>query len=162
MLRNDYTELNCSVARTLEVVGERWSLLVVRDAFWGIRRFDDFQRDLGISRNVLAARLTHLVELGILQRERYCEHPERFEYRLTERGLDLFPVLMAMADFGDRHALPENGPPRLFKHKACGGPIDKRHLRCERCGVEVEARDLTMEDGPGLAGPHGAFAPAGD
>ena len=159
-LPNDFSDQNCSVARTLEVVGERWSLLVIRDAFMGVRRFDDFQRGLGISRNVLTARLAHLVELGVLRRVQYSERPPRFEYRLTQRGLDLFPVIMAMHEFGDRHAPPPNGPARLFRHRDCGGLIDQRHVRCTVCGEDVTARTITTEDGPGKAGPNGQFTPA--
>ena len=159
-LPNDFSDQNCSVARTLEVVGERWSLLVIRDAFLGIRRFDEFQRRLGISRNVLAARLSHLVELGVLQRVQYSERPPRSEYRLTQRGLDLLPVIMAMHDFGDRHAPPPNGPARLFRHRDCGGLIDPRHVRCTACGEDVTARTIITEDGPGLDGPHGRFTPS--
>ncbi len=159
MLHNDFSDQNCSVARTLEVVGERWSLLVIRDAFLGVRRFDQFQADLGISRNVLAARLARLVDQGILKRVQYSEKPPRFEYRLTQRGRDLFPVIMAMVDFGDRHAMPPLGPSRIFKHRDCGGLIDKRHLRCEACGKDIEVRELAMEIGPGMAGPNGKFEP---
>ena len=160
MLPNDFSDQNCSVARTLEVVGERWSLLVIRDAFMGVRRFEDFQRGLGISRNVLAARLTHLVELGVMRRVQYNERPPRFEYRLTQRGLDLFPVIMAMHDFGDRHAPPPLGPSRVFRHRDCDGLVDQRHVRCTVCGEDVTARTIYVEDGPGKQGPNGQFTPA--
>ena len=89
MLRNDYEGQDCSIARALEVVGERWTLLIIRDAFLGLRRFDQFQESLGIARNVLTDRLNRLVEEGILDRVRYNEHPERYEYRLTSKGRDL-------------------------------------------------------------------------
>lgn len=158
MLPNDFADQNCSVARTLEVVGERWSLLLIREAFFGVRRFDVFQRNLGISRNVLTARLAHLVEQGVLDRVQYQERPDRYEYRLTDRGRDLFPVLMAMVDFGDRHAPPPLGPSRVFTHRTCGGPIDKRHLRCEACGEDVTVRDIASAVGPGYDGPNGNFA----
>ncbi len=150
MLGSDYRNQNCSVARTLEVVGERWSLLVIRDAFLGIRRFDDFQRSLGVSRNVLAARLARLVELGILSKVPYSERPLRHEYRLTEEGRDLFPVIMAMVDWGDRHAPTDQGAPKVFRHRACGAPIDPRHLRCTGCGADIDhPRLVTAEPGPG-------------
>ena len=158
-LDNDFADQNCSVARTLEVVGERWSLLVIREAFLGVRRFDEIQQHLGISRNVLSARLTKLVEQGVLRRVQYSERPPRFEYRLTSRGRDLYPVIMAMSDFGDRHAPPPNGPARYFKHRACGTEINKRHLRCDTCGVDVDVRDMYAEEGPGYDGPNGEFAP---
>src|SRR5688500_9730788 len=96
MLPRTYEDQNCSVARALEVLGDRWTLLVVRDAFLGVRRFDDFQRSLGIARNVLADRLGRLVDEGVLERRRYQERPERFEYRLTPKGLDLLPVTMSL------------------------------------------------------------------
>jgi DNA-binding HxlR family transcriptional regulator len=163
VLGSDYRDQNCSVARTLEVVGERWSLLVLRDALLGVRRFDDFQRSLGISRNVLAARLTRLVELGILRRERYSERPERFEYRLTQRGKDLFPVILAMADWGDRHAPTSAGPPRLFLHRDCGGTVDARHLRCEQCQAEIDhVSELLATPGPGAHAPVGELRPVGE
>lgn len=161
-LHNDFTDQNCSIARTLEVIGERWSLLVIRDVFLGLRRFDEIQEHLGISRNVLTARLTRLVDQGVLKRVPYSERPPRFEYRLTRRGVDLFPVLMAMANFGDAHAPPSAGAPRVFLHKACDHPIDTRHLRCDQCGVDVEAWDVYQADGPGLTGPIGELLPLGD
>lgn len=109
MLHNTYEGQDCSVARALEVVGERWTLLILRDAFLGVRRFDDFQRSLGVARNVLNARLQRLVEHGLLERRRYQERPERFEYRLTEMGLDLLPVIEALMRWGDRW-LPSPAP----------------------------------------------------
>src|SRR3954463_8086860 len=113
MLGRSYEGQVCSVARTLEIVGERWTLLIVRDAFFGVRRFDDFQRSLGIARNVLQGRLERLVEEGILERVRYQERPERFEYRLTEKGLDLWPVVVSLLAWGDRHAAPD-GPAMIL------------------------------------------------
>src|SRR3954454_20558053 len=103
MLGRTYDDQVCSVARALEVVGERWTLLIVRDALLGIRRFEDFQRDLGIARNVLTDRLSRLVDLGVLDRVAYSEKPLRHEYRLTEKGLDLWPVVFALGKWGDRH-----------------------------------------------------------
>src|SRR3954462_7920189 len=107
MLRNDYSGQNCSIAHTLELVGERWTLLILRDTFLGTRRFDDFQRNLGIARNILQSRLARLVDEGILRRVRYQERPERFEYRLTRKGVDLWPILVALMKWGDRHVFPE-------------------------------------------------------
>lgn len=158
-LHNDFHDQNCSVARTLEVIGERWSLLVIRDVFLGIRRFDEIQEHLGISRNVLTTRLARLVDQDVLKRVQYSERPPRFEYRLTRRGVDLFPVLMAMTEFGDRHAPAPGGPARVFKHKACDHPIDQRHLRCDHCGTDVEAWDVYQEEGPGFPGPIGELQP---
>src|SRR6266568_3948898 len=116
MLKRDYEGQNCSVARTLEVVGERWTLLIVRDAFLGLRRFEQFQESLGIARNVLTDRLNRLVEEGILERVRYSERPERYEYRLTQKGRELNLALTALRQWGDRH-LSEK-PPRLLRRKA--------------------------------------------
>src|SRR5215204_3268371 len=96
MLHNTYEGQTCSVARALELVGERWTLLVLRDAFLGVRRFDDFQRSLGVARNVLQTRLERLVEEDLLERRLYQERPARYEYRLTEKGLDLWPALVAL------------------------------------------------------------------
>jgi DNA-binding HxlR family transcriptional regulator len=148
VLHRTYDNQQCSIARALEIVGERWTILVLRDAFLGVRRFDDFQRDLGIARNVLTDRLNRLVDEGILERRRYQERPERFEYRLTHKGRDLWPILHALATWGDAHAAP-GGPPRLFRHRGCGGRITDRRV-CARCGTELEVRDVEVVDGPGL------------
>ena len=114
--RSNVDHLNCSIARSLEIVGEWWSLLIVRDAFLGIRRFDDFQRDLGISRNILSDRLATLVEHGIFERRRYQEHPERFEYRLTQKGVELYPVIVSLLRWGDKWESPDGPPLRLRAH----------------------------------------------
>src|SRR3982750_1007871 len=111
MLNRTYENQVCSIARALEIVGERWTILIVRDAFLGVRRFDDFQRSLGIARNVLADRPDRLVGAGIFERRRYQDRPPRYEYRLTERGHDLHPVIFSLMKWGDKHAAP-NGPPR--------------------------------------------------
>ena len=148
MLNRTYDSQDCSIARALEVIGERWTLLVVRDAFLGVRRFDDFQRDLGVARNVLADRLQRLVDADILERRRYQERPPRYEYRLTDRGRDLFPVLHTLMKWGDKHFAP-HGPPRVVAHRDCGGDITER-LTCAKCGVAVTARDVIAHDGPGL------------
>src|SRR5262249_8199804 len=116
MKRTSFAGMHCSIARTLEVVGEWWTLLILRDAFLGIGRFDDFQRRLGIARNVLTDRLQRLVEHGILERHRYQERPERFEYRLTAKGQDLHPVILSLLRWGDRWTAGEEGPPLLLEH----------------------------------------------
>jgi DNA-binding HxlR family transcriptional regulator len=140
MLGNTYDGQVCSASRTLEVIGERWTMLIVRDAFLGIRRFDDFQRSLGIARNVLQGRLARLVEHGILERVRYQERPERFEYRLTEKGLDLWPILISLLAWGDRHAAPA-GPPVVLEHRDCGGRVNDRRI-CDSCGAFLGPRDV--------------------
>ena len=128
------------MARTLEIVGERWTILILRDAFLGVRRFDDFQRSLGIARNVLNTRLQRLVESGVLERRRYQERPERFEYRLTEMGLELWPAIVALMRFGDRHFAGDDGPPVRLEHRDCGGEVTER-LTCDRCGAQVGVRE---------------------
>src|SRR4051794_6710780 len=120
VLHRTYEDQNCSIARALELIGERWTILIVRDAFLGVRRFDDFQRSLGLSRGVLVDRLNRLIEAGILERRPYQERPERFEYRLTEKGRDLWPVTVALLKWGDRY-YADDGPPRLILHRGCGG-----------------------------------------
>jgi len=147
VLRADYADENCSIARALEVVGERWTILILREAFLGTRRFDEFQGKLGIARNVLQTRLERLVETGILRRVRYQERPERYEYRLTRKGTDLWPVLIALLKWGDAHAAPA-GPPMVIEHVGCGGEIDDRR-RCRRCGAELEAWEARARPGPG-------------
>ena len=143
MRRTSFADVDCSIAQTLEVVGEWWTLLILRDAFQGVRRFEDFQRDLGIARNVLTQRLARLVDEQILERQRYQTQPERFEYRLTDKGLELYPVLISLMRWGDRWAVGRAGPPVLLTHKACGHeglPV----LTCAGCGEEVEARRMSF------------------
>ena len=139
MLKRDYPTQYCPVASTLEVIGERWTLLIVRDVFLGIRRFDDLQRDLGVARNILQVRLERLVEEGILVKRPYQERPLRSEYRLTEKGADLWPVLVAMLQWGDRHAL-EGERPMILQHRGCGGELDDRR-RCLSCGADVSVTE---------------------
>src|SRR5258708_6069221 len=146
MLPADYATEDCSIARALELVGERWTLLILREAFLGTRRFDEFQHDLGIARNVLQARLSRLVEAGILRRVEDQGHPPRHEYRLTQKGTDLWPLLIALLKWGDRHAAP-NGPPVVIEHRGCGGELDDR-CRCVRCGADVQAWDALARRGP--------------
>ena len=121
MLKRDYEGQNCSIARALEVVGERWTLLIVRDAFLGLRRFEQFQESLGIARNVLTDRLNRLVEEGILERVRYSERPERFEYQLTRKGRDLQIALTGLGQWGDKYL--SDKPPRLQLRKVDKKPV---------------------------------------
>jgi DNA-binding HxlR family transcriptional regulator len=150
VLPRTYDTQVCSIARALEVVGDRWTLLVIREAFMGTRRFDDFQRNLDCARNVLTDRLNRLVEAGILRRKRYHERPARYEYVPTRMGVELWPAVMALKTWGDRH-FAENGPPVLVLHKGCDGEIDER-MHCSRCGAELEAGDVYPAHGRGLAG----------
>src|SRR5689334_6277896 len=116
----DIGSVDCSIARTLSVIGDRWTMLVLRDAFLGVRRFEDFQNDLGLSRHLLTDRLATLVDHGILERRPYSEHPPRHEYRLTPKGIDLYPVIISIAGWGDRWMSGEDGPPLRLRHQPCG------------------------------------------
>jgi DNA-binding HxlR family transcriptional regulator len=151
MERKSFAGMNCSVAQCLEVVGEWWSLLIVRDAFLGVRRFDQFQERLGISRNILTERLARLVEAGIFDKVPYRERPLRHEYRLTERGCDLWPVITAMRQWGDKYAAPA-GPPIEVIHKGCG-QVAQVLMTCSACGEPMAARDVRAVDGPGALQP---------
>jgi DNA-binding HxlR family transcriptional regulator len=126
-----YSAENCSIAATLQIVGEKWTLLVLREAFYGVSRFADFQRGLGCARNILSARLKTLVEEGILSQQPYRDPGSRVrhEYRLTEKGLDLFPVLVALMQWGDRWSADPTGPPVALSHRDCGYPA-RVELRC--------------------------------
>jgi DNA-binding HxlR family transcriptional regulator len=161
MERKSFAGVDCSVAQCLEVVGEWWSMLIVRDSFLGVTRFDEFQRRLGISRNILQDRLSRLVETGVLVRVPYSEHPLRYDYRLTEKGRDLWPVMTAMRQWGDRHAAP-NGPPLQLLHKDCGVVADAL-LVCASCGEPMGPRDVTAIPGRGrnraTVTPHGSVEP---
>jgi DNA-binding HxlR family transcriptional regulator len=143
--------MNCSVAQCLEVVGEWWSLLILRDAFLGVTRFDQFQERLGISRNVLNQRLARLVEAGVLAKVPYSQHPPRHDYRLTDKGRDLWQVVTAMRQWGDKYAAPK-GPPIQVMHKACGEVSDLL-LTCSECGEPVGPRDVRAVPGPGAVEP---------
>ena len=153
MLGSDYSSQACSIAGALGVVGERWSLLIVRDVFLGLRRFDQIQADLGIARNVLQARLARLVEHGVLERGRYQARPPRFEYRLSEKGIDLWPTVVALMQWGDRYAAPAGGPAVVLEHRGCGGRVDE-HRVCARCGERLQARDSHALAGPGAVADH--------
>jgi DNA-binding HxlR family transcriptional regulator len=142
----------CSVARTVSVIGDRWTLLVLRECFLRVRRFEDFQERLGITRPLLAARLQKLVDAGVLEKVAYQERPTRHEYRLTSRGLDLYPVLMAIVHWGDVHMAPE-GRPLLHRHRVCGHLFDPV-LICSECRTELSERAVTVEPGPGAHTRH--------
>jgi DNA-binding HxlR family transcriptional regulator len=148
MLKSDYADQNCSIARSLELVGERWTILVLRDVFLGRRRFDQIQQSLGVARNVLAARLDRLVAEEILEKVPYQERPLRHEYRLTPKGVDLWPVTVELLRWGDRYAAPDAGPPIVLRHKGCGGELGEGRV-CMRCGDRLQASDVRAEPGPG-------------
>jgi len=159
MLHNDYSDQTCSIAGTLEIVGERWSLLIVRDVMLGLRRFDEIQDDLGIARNVLQTRLTRLLEHGVLEKRLYRERPPRYEYRLTEKGLDLWPTVFSLMQWGDEHLHSGADRPTVIEHKRCGGAVDE-HRICERCGARLSIHDVRALPGPGAAPSHPLRRPA--
>ena len=159
MLGRTYDTQNCSAARTLELVGERWSLMIIRNAlFAGHTRFADFQRRLGVAPNILAARLDGFVAAGLMERRRYSEHPEHYEYLLTGKGRDLAPVIVALTAWGDQHAAP-NGPPISYEHTTCGGPI-RQQIRCDTCAQEIGNTDIRARPGPGMTPPVAPQEPA--
>lgn len=140
----------CSVARALSVVGERWTLLILRDAFLGTRRFDQFQTSLGITRHRLAERLGKLVEQGVLTRVKYSDKPPRHEYRLTRKGLALYPVLMTLGRWGDEWMDKGDGPPVEYFHQRCGKKT-RPVLTCSECGEDLRPQHVTPVVGPALA-----------
>ena len=150
---NDLASEECSLARALAIVGDRWTLLILRDAFLKVRRFDDFHARLGIARRILAERLAGLVADGILEKQPYQDRPVRYEYRLTRKGLDLYPVLLTLVQWGDRHCAGAEGPPVLHRHKACGHDF-RAVLTCSECGEPVDARGV--EARPAFAAPDAA------
>jgi DNA-binding HxlR family transcriptional regulator len=149
MLGKTYDAEVCSIARALEVVGERWSVLIVRNAlFAGSTRFSDFQRGLGIATNVLATRLDGFVDAGIMRRHQYSEQPEAYEYLLTDKGRDLAPALIALTEWGDRWAAPD-GPPILYSHIVCGSAVS-HEVVCAACGRVDDPADVQALPGPGM------------
>ena len=138
----------CSIARALDLIGEWWTPLILRDIFRGKRRFDDLLESLDISRNVLTDRLRTLVESGVLDRVKYQDRPERYEYVLTARGLDLFPVLVSLMGWGDRWLAQKEGPPVVMWHQPCGKPVEAQ-LTCVHCGEEINLHNVKLEPGPG-------------
>jgi DNA-binding HxlR family transcriptional regulator len=146
MLPSTYESQNCAIARALEIIGERWTVLVVRDALLGIRRFEDFQARLGVSRAVLSDRLGQLVEHGVMERVRYQQRPDRYEYVLTERGQALWPAISALSQWGT--TFMENGSPRQFRHHGCGGSV-RAAVHCEECGAELTASEIVTFPTPG-------------
>ena len=140
---SDLSEEPCSVARSVAVIGDRWTLMLLRDCFLGVRRFEDFERRLGISRSIVAERLAKLVDEGVLRREAYQERPVRHEYRLTEKGVALHTVIMAIVHWGDTYYAGADGPPMLHRHKACGRDFHPV-MTCSECGEPVAAREVDV------------------
>lgn len=147
MKRTSFADMNCSIAQTLEVVGEWWTPLILRDLFLGVSRFDEFQSRLGISRNVLTERLAKLEEQGVVERVPYQDNPRRYDYRLTEKGADLWRLMTMMREWGDRWAAPD-GPPVVTLHRDCG-EVSEAVLVCSACNEPLEPRRLRALDGPG-------------
>jgi DNA-binding HxlR family transcriptional regulator len=140
----------CSLARTVAVIGDRWTLLILRECFLRVRRFEAFQANLAITRHLLAARLKKLVRFGVLKRIPYQARPPRHEYILTERGLDLYPVIIALVHWGDIHMADERGRPLLHEHRTCGGTFDPVMI-CSVCREPVHAKAVKTLPGPGAA-----------
>lgn len=151
MRRTSFEDMNCSIAQCLEVVGEWWTLLIVRDALFGVTRFDDFRSRLGIARNVLTQRLEHLVAQGVLEKTPYQDNPVRYDYRLTDKGRSLWTILAAMRQWGDEWAAPD-GPPIEAVHTGCGH-IMSVQPSCSECGESVVSKDLRLQLGPGAHSP---------
>ncbi|MEV6849694.1 helix-turn-helix domain-containing protein [Actinoplanes sp. NPDC051411] len=149
MQRTSFGDMACSIARTLDVIGEPWSPLILRDVWVGMNRFDQIQADLGVSRKVLTERLNHLVGHGILERRPYDQRP-RHEYVLTEQGTELLEMLMVMVAWGDKWLAGEAGPPVLYRHHACG-EISHVSLSCAACGQPMHPGDIDLLPGPGAA-----------
>lgn len=139
----------CSIARALAIFGDRWTLMIIRDAFRRVRRFSDFQKSLGITRHRLSDRLNRLVEAEIMMKSLYDEKRERYEYRLTQKGLDLYPVLMTLVQWGDKWACDGDGSPVVFTHRSCGHVTHPR-LVCDVCDEDIQARDIIPGVGPGV------------
>jgi DNA-binding HxlR family transcriptional regulator len=161
MLGVTYERENCSAARALEIVGERWSLLIIREALFArSTRFSQFQRNLGLAPNTLSSRLDRFLETGIMRTQPVPDHHETREYVLTHKGLDLLPVVVALTKWGDRWAAPA-GPPIIYKHAGCGGQVHQL-LRCENCGAELAPTQVTTGTGPGsLPGELGSQSTTG-
>lgn len=142
---------SCSIARTLDVVGDKWTLLILREAFFGVRRFEEMQRQLGCARNLLSTRLGMLVEVDILRRQPYRDpgSRQRYEYRLTEKGKDLFPIVVALMDWGDRWAVGETGPPVEIRHRDCDARVHAK-LTCDGGHSDLKASDTYGAPGEGL------------
>jgi DNA-binding HxlR family transcriptional regulator len=135
--------MHCSVARTLSVIGERWTMLILREAFLGRHRFDEFQQGTGIARNILSSRLRDLVEKGVFDRARAAGEQGRVEYRLTQKGLDLYPILIALMRWGDTWLCDEAGPPMALVHRNCGAATTPEMV-CSECGQPLEAREVSV------------------
>jgi DNA-binding HxlR family transcriptional regulator len=148
MRRTSFANWPCSIARTMDLLGDWWTPLVLREAYYGIRRFDEFQQALGIARNTLSDRLRRLVDEGLLEKQLYTTEPRRYEYLLTDKGRDFFGVIAAMTRWGDTWLSGESGPPVILHHESCGNDTHAEVV-CAACGEALHSEDVTMQIGPG-------------
>ncbi|MFI6559342.1 winged helix-turn-helix transcriptional regulator [Streptomyces sp. NPDC050534] len=148
MKRTSFSNWPCSIARTMDLLGDAWTPLVLREAFYGIHRFDEFQQELGIARNTLTDRLRRLVDEGLLEKKPYQDEPRRYDYVLTEKGRDFFGVLAAMSRWGDRWLAGDEGAPVAFHHGTCGHDTEAEVV-CAVCREPLRAEDTSMRMGPG-------------
>lgn len=148
MQRTTYADRPCSIARTLDVFGEPWTPLILRDVWVGMTRFEQIRTDLGISTKVLTQRLGWLVDSGVLERRRYTERPPRYEYTLTEKGTELCDVLLVMRRWGDKWLAGEEGPPVLHRHRTCG-ELGRAELHCSECDKPMHVDSIEVLPGPG-------------
>jgi DNA-binding HxlR family transcriptional regulator len=147
--RTSFAKWPCSIARTVDLIGDGWTPMVLREAFYGTTRFDEFERVLGVGRNVLSQRLARLVEEGLLERKAYQQNPPRYDYVVTAKGRELFPILAAMMAWGDRWLAPSAGPPVLLRHEACGHDTHAEVV-CGECLEPLELDDVAPRLGPGF------------
>jgi DNA-binding HxlR family transcriptional regulator len=148
--RTDTSNWPCTIARSVDLLGEGWTLLVIRQACLGTRRFEDFQRELAIGRNILTLRLNRLVDEGLLRRVEYQQRPVRHEYRLTEKGRDVYPILAAMAAYGDKWLVGPEGTPLVLHHTGCDHDMHAM-VTCSKCAQPIDVREVQARPGPGFA-----------
>jgi DNA-binding HxlR family transcriptional regulator len=146
----EVSEVPCSIARGLSLVGDRWTLLILRDAFLKTRRFEDFHKQIGMTRHRLSDRLQRLVEAGVMEKQLYETHPARYEYRLTQMGRDVYPVLQALVAWGDKWLDEGHGPPLVYRHARCGKDFHARMV-CSECNEPIDPREVIPTAGPGIA-----------
>jgi DNA-binding HxlR family transcriptional regulator len=160
MQRTPFSDMACSLARTLDVAGEYWTPLIIRDIWQGRHRFDQIQANLEVSRKLLTDRLGTLVRAGAIERRQYEKHPPRYEYHLTQKGTELMEALLVLISWGDRWTVKKAGPPMLIRHKRCGEAVQAR-VTCSECGEELRADEVRLEPGPGARdgwGTRGVFS----
>lgn len=148
-MKNKLSHRECSVERTLNVLGDRWIFLILREAFFKVRHFDRIQENLGIATNILANRLKILVENGIMEKTKDKDDARRINYRLTEKGLDIYPIVLALMQWGDKWMAGDAGPPLSLKHINCGHDLEPV-MSCRQCGEAVSARDVTYDEDENL------------